>query len=225
MNTTTDLIVIGTLAAVWLTAGLLADALPVARTARALRRRAKALSMVVGAGVAVFIAVPVVTGLLPGDSAAPAAALFPAVPAVVVVTVTARRLTRIRRGAGAFATAPMTPAPPALLAAAAHPLLATPLQVTGLAAVIGIPIAAGLVEVPGAEVAGIAITVASVVVLTLAVRHAVRHSRLNVAVLAPLGRGRLRVRPVMQSRAEAYAALPEEPAAPAPAAHEVGLVA
>lgn len=225
MNTTTDLIGIGTLAAVWLTAGLLADSLPVARTARALRRRARALSMVVGTGVAVFIAVPVITGLLPGDSAAPAAALFPAVPAVVVVTVTARRLTRIRRGAGAFATAPMTPAPPALLAAAAHPLLATPLQVTGLAAVIGVPIAAGLVEVPGAEVAGIAITVASVVVLTLAVRHAVRHSRLNVAVLAPLGRTRRRPRPVVQSRAEAYAALPEEPAGPAPAAHEVGLVA
>ncbi|MFI7596385.1 hypothetical protein [Actinoplanes sp. NPDC049681] len=223
MNPTTDLIVIGALAAVWLSAGLLADALPAARTARSLRRRTRALSMVVGAGVTVFLAVPVLAGLLPGDSAAPAAALLPAVPAVVVVTVTARRLTQIRRGAGAFATAPMTPAPPALLAAAAHPLLATPLQVTGLAAVIGVPIAGGLVEVPGTEAAGIAITVAAVVVLVLAVRHAVRHSRLNVAVLAPLGRGRLRVRPVAQSRTETYAALPEESVAPA--AHEVSLLA
>ncbi|MEV4640830.1 hypothetical protein AB0J80_26170 [Actinoplanes sp. NPDC049548] len=223
MNTTTDLILIGALAAVWLTAGLLADALPVARTARELRRRARALSTVVGAGVAVFLAVPIVTALSSGESAAPAAALFPAVPAVLVVTVTARRLTRIRQGAGAFATAPMAPAPPALVAAAAHPLLATPLQVTGLAALIGVPVAAGLVEVPGADVAGIAVTVAAVVVLVLAVRHAVRHSRLNLAVLAPLGRGR--VRPAMQSRTEAYAALPEETAVSTPAVHEVDLAA
>ncbi|MEU8612815.1 hypothetical protein AB0C29_32975, partial [Actinoplanes sp. NPDC048791] len=102
MNTTTDLILIGVLAGVWLTAGLLADALPGARTARELRRRARTLSMLVGGGVAVFIAVPLVTGVLSGDSAAPAAAVLPAGPALVVVLVTARRLAQVRRGAGAF---------------------------------------------------------------------------------------------------------------------------
>jgi len=226
----TDLILIGALAAVWLTAGLLADTLPGVRTARELRRRARALSTMVGAGAAVFIAVPVITGVLPGESAAPTAALLPAVPALLAVTITARRLSRIRRGAGAFATAPMTPAPPALRAAAAHPLVATPLQVTGLATLIGVPIAAGIVEVPGADLAGIALTIAGVAALTLAIRHAVRHSRLNLAVLAPIGRGRLRSLPTVQRRTETYAALPEEPqfvAAPAVAtsAREVDLVA
>jgi hypothetical protein len=94
----------------------------------------------------------------------------------------------IRRGARAFATAPMTPAPPALRAAAAHPLVAAPLQVTGLAAVVGLPIAAGLVKVPGAEIAGIAITIVSVAVAVIGVRAALRHSRFSVRVIAPLKR-------------------------------------
>ena len=210
MNTTTDLILIGVLAGVWLTAGLLADALPGARTARELRRRARTLSMLVGSGVAVFIAVPLVTGVLSGHSAAPAAAVLPAVPALVVVLVTARRLAQVRRGAGAFATAPLTPAPPALLAAAAHPLVATPLQVTGLAALAGVPIAAGVIEVPGAQVAGIVLTVVGVAVLALGIRHAIRHSRLNVMVFAPIGKVRLRAVPARQSSAETYTALPLE---------------
>jgi hypothetical protein len=210
VNTATDIILIGALAAVWLTAGLLADALPVSRTARELRRRARALSMLVGGGAAVFIAVPMVSGALPGTSAAPAAALLPAVPALVVLTVTSRRLTQVRRGAGAFATAPLTPAPPALRAAAAHPLLATPLQVTGLAALAGVPIAAGVLELPGADVAGIAITAIGLVVGALGIRNALRHSRLNVAVLAPIGNGRLRALPSTQTPTERYAALPAE---------------
>ena len=210
MNTTTDLILIGVLAGVWLTAGLLADALPSARTARELRRRARTLSMLVGGGVAVFIAVPLVTGVLSGDSAAPAAAVLPAVPALVVVLVTTRRLAQVRRGAGAFATAPLTPAPPALLAAAAHPLVATPLQITGLAALAGVPIAAGVIEVPGAQVAGIVLTVVGVAVLALGIRHAIRHSRLNVKVFAPIGKVRLRAVPARQTSAETYTALPLE---------------
>ena len=232
VNTMTDLILIGALAAVWLAAGLLADTLPAARTARELRRRAHVLSMMVGAGAAVFIAVPVVSGLVSGESAAPTAAMLPAMPALLAVTITAHRLSQIRRGAGAFATAPMTPAPPALRAAAAHPLVATPLQVTGLAALVGAPIAAGIVEVRGTDVAGIALVIAGVAALTLAIRHAVRHSRLNLAVLAPIGRGRLRSLPSVQRHTETYAALPEEPqpiVAPATAtvtpAREVNLVA
>jgi hypothetical protein len=210
VNTATDLVLIGALAGVWLTAGLLADALPGARTARELRRRARTLSILVGGWIAVFIAVPLVVGILPGTSAAPAAAVLPAVPALVVLMATARRLTQVRRGAGAFATAPLTPAPPALRAAAAHPLVATPLQVTGLAALAGVPIAAGVIDVPGAQVAGTALTVAGVAVMALGIRHALRHSRLNVTVFAPIGKVRLRAAPSRLTAMESYTALPVE---------------
>jgi hypothetical protein len=188
VNTTADLILIGALAAIWLTAGLLADGLPVADTASELRRRAGLLSMLVGAGAAVLVAVPVITGLLPGDSAAPAAAVLPAVPALVVLTMTRRRLTMLRRGAGAFATAPLAPLSPALRAAAAHPMIAAPLQATGLAAIVGLPIAGGLVAVPGTDLAGIAITVVGAAVIAIGVRHALRHSRLSLLALAPIRR-------------------------------------
>lgn len=188
VNTVIDLSLVGSLAAIWLTAGLLADAVPAARTARELRRRAGLVSTLVGAGAAVFVAIPVIAGLTPGASAAPAAALLPAVPAMVVLTITWRRLTQIRRGAGAFATAPMTPAPPGLRAAAAHPLVEVPLQVTGLASLIGLPIAAGLVVVPGGRVAGIGMTLVGVAVVALAIRAGLRHSRLSVRVVAPLKR-------------------------------------
>jgi hypothetical protein len=185
VNIATDLVLVGTLAAIWLTAGLLADAMPTARTARELRRRAGIISLLVGAGAAVFVAIPVVTGLLPGASAAPAAALLPAVPALVVVTSTLRRLTHIRRGTAAFAAAPHTPLPPALRAAAAHPMVTVPLQVTSLAALIGLPIAGRVVEVPGRDLAGIALAVVAVAVLAIAVRAGLRHNRLSVRVVAP----------------------------------------
>jgi hypothetical protein len=192
VNTVADLILISALAAVWIAAGLLADALPAARSALDLRRRAGTLSMVVGGGAAVFVAIPLVSGLVPGDSAAPAAALLPAVPGLLALTMSLRRLTQIRRGAGAFSAAPLTPVPPALRAAAAHPLLTTPPQVAGLAALIGLPIAAGLVTVPGADVAGIAITVVGAAVLAIGVRAALRHSRLSLLALAPIRSDRRR---------------------------------
>ncbi|MFC7528946.1 hypothetical protein [Actinoplanes sp. GCM10030250] len=196
VNTAVDVILIAALAAVWLTAGLLVDGLPTAGTARALRRRAGLLTALVGAGAAVFVAVPLITGLVPGLSSAPAAALLPAVPALIVLSATVRRLAWVRRGAGAFATAPLAPVPPALRAAAAHPLVAAPLQVTGLAALVGLPIAAGLVELPGngaPGMAGIAVTVVAIAVLAIGVRAALRHSRLAPLVMAPLGRGRTRI--------------------------------
>jgi hypothetical protein len=121
VNTVADLILVSALAAVWLTAGLLADALPAAGTARELRRRVRTVSMMVGGGAAVFVAVPLVSGLMPGTSAAPAAALLPAVPVLVVLTAGLRHLAQERRGAGAFAAAPLTPVPPPHPAAAAHP--------------------------------------------------------------------------------------------------------
>src|SRR4051794_25178022 len=148
VDTATDLVLAGALAAIWLSAGLLVEALPTARTARGLRRRTALISALAGAGAAMFVAVPLVAGVVPGASAAPAAALLPAVPGLVVLTVTLHRLTGIRRGTAAFATAPLTPTPPTLRAAAAHPLVSVPLQVTGLAAVVALPVAAGVVQVP-----------------------------------------------------------------------------
>jgi hypothetical protein len=188
-----DLILAGALTVAWLAAGLVADALPSARTARQLRRKAGTLTMVVAGGAAVFVAVPLVTWVLPGTSTAPAAALLPAVPALIVLTASVRRLAQVRRGAGAFAAAPQTPVPPALRAAAAHPLILVPIQVTGLATVVGLPIAGRLVQVPGTDVAGIAITIVGAAVLAIGVRAAMRHSRLSLLALAPFGRGRLRM--------------------------------
>lgn len=199
VNIVADLILAGALVAVWLTAGLLADALPSARSALQMRRRAVLLTALVAGGAAVFVAIPLVTALLPGESAAPAAALLPAVPALIVLTAALRRVAQVRRGAGAFATAPLAPVPPALRAAAAHPLILVPLQVTGLASLISLPIAGGLVEVPGADLAGLAITVVGVAVLAIGIRAGLRHSRLSVQVLAPIGRNRLRA-PVDSSR-------------------------
>ena len=193
MDTAADVILIGALAAIWLTAGLLADGLPVARTAADLRRRAGLLSILAGAGAVVFVAVPVITGALPGTSVAPTAALPAAVPALVVMVPTLRRLAQVRAGAGAFATAPQVPVPPGLRAAAAHPLIAAPLQVTGLAALVGLPIATRVVNVPGSDMAGIATTVAALAVVTIGIRHALRHSRLSLRVVAPLGRTGSRV--------------------------------
>jgi len=188
-----DLILAGALAVAWLAAGLVADALPGARTARELRRRAGTLTALVATGAAVFVAVPLVTWLVPGTSEAPAAALLAAVPGLIVLTLGVRRLGQVRRGAGAFATAPQTPVPPGLRAAAAHPLILVPMQVTGLASLLGLPIAARLVEVPGTEVAGIAITVVGAAVVAIGVRSAVRHSRLSLLALTPIGRTRPRV--------------------------------
>jgi hypothetical protein len=196
VNTAVDVILIGALAAVWLAAGLLVDGLPTAGTAGELRRRAGLLTALVGAGAAVFVTVPLVAAAMPGDSSAPTAALLPAVPALIVIAATVRRLTWVRRGAGAFATAPLAPVPPALRAAAAHPLVAAPLQVTGLTAIAAMPIAAGLVGLPGAGVpgaVGIAVATFVVAVLAIGVRAALRHSRLAPLVMAPLSRGRARI--------------------------------
>ncbi|MFF5295048.1 hypothetical protein [Paractinoplanes globisporus] len=193
MDIAADLILAGALAAAWLAAGLVADGLPGVRTARELRRKSGVLSALVAAGAAVFVAVPLVTWFVPGESTAPTATLLPAVPGLIVLTLGVRRLGQVRRGAGAFASAPQTPVPPALRAAAAHPLILVPMQVTGLAALVGLPIAARLVEVPGADVAGIATTVMGAAVVVIGVRAAVRHSRLSLLALAPIGRSRPRV--------------------------------
>jgi hypothetical protein len=174
MTTIVDLGLLGAIAAVWLAAGLLAETLPEARTARALHRRTRVLLTLVVGGGGLLVAVPVVAMVGPAEKAA-MAALLPGVPALLAFSTTLRRLNWLRRGAAAFAAAPATPASPALRAAAAHPLLATPLQVTGLAALAGAPIAWRAVQLPGA---GMAITTVVLAVVAIGVRHAVRHSRL-----------------------------------------------
>jgi hypothetical protein len=207
VNAAVDIALIGTLAVVMLAAGLLADGLPTARTAAEMRRRARLLSTLVGVGAVIYLSLPVVTTLMPGASNSPAAALLMGVPMVVVLTTTRRRLAQVRGGAGAFATAPRAPVPPGLIAAAAHPLIAAPLQVAGLAAIIGVPIAAGLVdrtsvEVSGAAVVGIALTATGLAVLATGIRHGLRHSRLSVRAIAPLQRWGP-IRPVTRVRGEA----------------------
>lgn len=169
----------------WLAAGLLADGLSAAPTVARLRRRAGALLVFSWAGL---LGTGAVAGIaLSGDGSGPVggagpALLLPAVPAVVVAARTVRRLRGLRAGAGAFATAPDTPIPPALRAAAAHPLVVLPLQLTGLTALPAIGAATGAVAgaapMAGPGLAGLALTAVALVAVTTGVRHGLRHSRL-----------------------------------------------
>lgn len=188
MDTVADLALIGSLAVVWLAAGLIADGLPASATAAALHRRAALLSGVLGAGMAVLVAVPIINMSRPGPETAGTAAALVCVPVAIVLMISLRRLAQVRRGAAALATAPHAPVPPGLIAGAAHPLVIVPMQLAGLAAVAGLPIAAGLIDVPDTAVVGIACGVAGAAALAIAIRHGLRHNRLSVGVIAPLKR-------------------------------------
>ncbi|MEV1017145.1 hypothetical protein AB0I95_00520 [Micromonospora sp. NPDC049751] len=168
-------------AAVWLAAGVLADRLPRLRDARALRRRTGWLLALALVGLALIAAVAV--GGLTSAGAAPidragAGLTLATGPALVVAVCSIRRIRRLRAGAGAFDSAPGTPAPHGLRAAAAHPLVGVPLQVTALAILPAVIAAAGtdLGAEPG--ITGPAITVGALAVAAIGVRHALRHSRL-----------------------------------------------
>jgi hypothetical protein len=171
-----DLSLAVALSAVWLTAGLYADGLAATRTAHELHHRAVVLSTLIGIG----LALPAASLAIP-DGNAPAVALPTAIPALVVLLVTVRRLGHARRGAGAIETTPHTPVPPALRATTAHPLMIVPVQVTGLASLLGLPIAGRLVSVPGAPLAGLVVTAVALAVTVTGVRAAIRHSRLAPA--------------------------------------------
>ncbi|SCG79508.1 hypothetical protein GA0070609_5921 [Micromonospora echinaurantiaca] len=168
-------------AAVWLAAGYVADGLPRIDRAHALRRRAGWSLVLTLTGLGLTAAV-LTAGLSSGgatmaDRAAGNLALAGG-PAALVALCAVRRLRRLWAGAGAFAAAPDTPAPHGLRAAAAHPMIGLPVQVTGLATVPALLTAGGadlLVE-PG--VTGPAITVGALCVAVLGVRHALRHNRL-----------------------------------------------
>ncbi|MGW4499526.1 hypothetical protein ACWENR_13070 [Micromonospora sp. NPDC004336] len=182
------LTVLAPLAAVWLAAGWLADGMPTLDRAGALRRRTGwvlALTLSgLGLTAAVLAAGLASAGATPVDRAAAGLPLA-AAPALLVATCTVRRVRRLRAGAGALAAAPRTPAPHGLRAAAAHPLVGLPLQVTGLAMLPAV-ITAGAPGLPfGPGVAGPAITAGVLGVAAIGVRHALRHSRLAERAAPP----------------------------------------
>ncbi|AVT30944.1 hypothetical protein C6361_17285 [Plantactinospora sp. BC1] len=177
----TDLVILLAIAAVWLAAGLVVEGLPQLRAARPLRRRTGLLLGLVGSGLAGLAGV-LLAGLVQAEPTladrTSVGLALPAVPAVVVAAVTVRRLRQLWGGAGAFASAPETPAPPALRAAAAHPMIALPVQVTGLVMLPALVTATGLVPLTSPGMIGLVLTVAVLAVGTIGVRHALRHSRL-----------------------------------------------
>jgi 4-amino-4-deoxy-L-arabinose transferase-like glycosyltransferase len=178
-------------AALWLAAGAVADGLPRVDNTRTLRRRTGWLLVLALAGVALTAAV-LTAGLLsagtaPVDRAAGALALA-AVPSLVVAVCTVRRLRRLRAGAGAFASAPGTPAPYGLRAAAAHPLIGLPVQVTVLTMVPALIVASGTDLGAQPALAGPAITVGTLAVTAIGVRHALRHNRFAERARPPAAR-------------------------------------
>ncbi|WP_198348056.1 hypothetical protein [Plantactinospora sp. KBS50] len=183
-----ELIVMLAAGALWLTAGLLVDGLPRHRTAAALARWAGAalglgLAGAVATAAAGFIALTA-SGTSPAGSPGAVPAL-PALPALAVAASTLPRLRRLRAGAAALVGVPDAPVPPALRAAAAHPLVGLPPQLAALAGlpavVIGISaVVVGIdaASVPGGPLLGPASTVALLAVVTIGVRQALRHNRL-----------------------------------------------
>ncbi|MEV6811471.1 hypothetical protein [Micromonospora sp. NPDC051296] len=166
-------------ATVWWVAGYLADGLPRLTHARGLRRRSGWLLTLTLTALGLTVAVPIsaVAGMPLADRAASGLALT-AVPALVVAICTVRRVRRLRAGAGTLAVAPRTPAPHGLRAAAAHPLIGLPLQVTGLALLPPLILASGAGQFLGPGTTGPAITVGALGVGVIGVRHALRHNRL-----------------------------------------------
>ncbi|MBX7269818.1 hypothetical protein KIF24_29895 [Micromonospora sp. Llam7] len=168
-------------ATVWWTAGYLADGLPRMAHARDLRRHAGWLLALTLTGLGLTVALPIAglatVGATPVDRAAGGLALT-AAPALAVAIWTVRRLRRLRAGATALAATPRTPTPHGLRAAAAHPLIGLPLQVTGLALLPALIVASGAGEFVGPGVTGPAITIGALGVTAIGVRHALRHNRL-----------------------------------------------
>ena len=185
-------------ATLWLAAGLVADFLSTAPTTPRLRRRAGALLLLVFAGLAgtgaAIAAVPFGADLFGSDAvslvreyglpdAAWLAFLLPALPAVVVAGRTVRRVRRLRAGTDVLATAPGAPVPPAMRAAAAHPLVVFPVQLAALAMLPASGAAAGAAA-GGAPLAdpgtvGPVLTTIVLVAVAIGVRHGLRHSRLK----------------------------------------------
>nr|MDT0662770.1 hypothetical protein [Micromonospora sp. DSM 115978] len=177
-----ELVLLITLAATWLTAGLVADGLPGIRTAGALRRRTGSLLVLTVGGLLAMASIGFAALVTAGPTLPDRISLhlsLPAVPALVVAVSAVPRLRRIWSAAGAFRAAPDTPVPPALRAGVAHPLIGFPLQVAGLVTLPATVTAAGLVPLTGPAMIGMVLTGAVFVAVTIGVRHALRHSRLT----------------------------------------------
>ncbi|MBL6277029.1 hypothetical protein JMF97_12750 [Micromonospora fiedleri] len=168
-------------AVVWWAAGYLAEGLPRMTHARELRRHAGWLLGLTLVGLGLTVALPIAglttAGATLADRAAAGLALA-ALPALVVALCTVRRVRRLRAGAGALAATARTPAPHGLRAAAAHPLIGLPLQVTGLALLPALITASGAAEFFGPGITGPAVTIGVLGVGAIGVRHALRHNRL-----------------------------------------------
>ncbi|MFF5172427.1 hypothetical protein ACFY3U_07315 [Micromonospora sp. NPDC000089] len=206
------LIVLLPIAAVWLAAGVTADGLPRLDRAAALRRRTGWLLALTATGLgltaAVLAAGLVSAGDTPVDRAAGGLALA-AAPAIAVAAGTLRRVRRVWAGAGAFATAPAAPAPHGLRAAAAHPLIGLPVQLTALATVPPLLAAGGLDLTTDPAVAGPALTVGGLAAVAVGVRHALRHSRFVERTMAEAPTpGLVRTRPAAQAPAPAPTPVP-----------------
>lgn len=203
-----NLAILLAVAAVWLAAGIVADGLPEMGTALALRRRTGVLIALAATGLAAMAGVALFALATTGATAdrVLGTLALPAIPAAVVAGATMRRLLRLRRGAGAFAAAPHTPAPPTLRAAAAHPMIGMPLQVAGLITLPATLTAAGLAELTGRAAIGLVLTGAALAVAAIGVRHALRHSRLTEP--AVIGVWPRRPRDVTPAGPEANAASP-----------------
>lgn len=177
-----DVTILLGIAAVWLAAGLLAEGLPGRHTVRALRRHTALLLVLTVAGLAGIGAVVLAGLVAPTPTLADRAAVglaLPAVPALLAAVVTVHRLRRLRAGTGAFAKAPGIPPSPAARAAAAHPMIALPVQTTGLATLPALVTAAGLAPLTGPGLLGVVLTAAVVAVGAIGVRLALRHDRLR----------------------------------------------
>ncbi|MGW0434644.1 hypothetical protein ACWDV4_19160 [Micromonospora sp. NPDC003197] len=181
-----DLIARLAITALWLATGIVADGLPRLSTARALRRRTgwlAGLALTGLVGLTVLGAEALNSRDLVLTDATVAGLALPMVPATVVALGTVRRVRRLWTGAAAFVSAPGTPTAPALSAGAAHPMIAMPIQVTGLATLPAAVTAAGLLPLTGPNLIGLVLTGAVIVVVAIGARHALRHSRLAEAVI------------------------------------------
>ncbi|MGN9811956.1 hypothetical protein ACTMSW_21680 [Micromonospora sp. BQ11] len=187
------------LAAVWLTAGALADGLPRLDRARTLRRRTGQVLALTGAALGLTVVVGVAGLSSDGGTVVDRAAAgltLAVVPAGAVAICAVRRMRRLWAGAGAFATAPDTPAPHGLRAAAAHPLIGLPVQVTGLATLPAVVVAAMPELMTRTGASGPAITVGVLGVAAIGVRHALRHSRLAEQAMPEPASPRTAARPL-----------------------------
>lgn len=168
------LLVAISLPALWIGGVVLAAHMPQAGSAADLRRRAQlTLVALVLACLGTGLRTTAFGGLTAGDRWFVQENLALLALAAVVLATAVPRLLRLRRATRAFAVARSTmPVPPTLRAAAAHPLIAVPIQATAYAAVIAVVVALGTAY-PQTLV-----TLLALAATVTVARHAARHRRL-----------------------------------------------